>query len=79
MLKLVQKSNSNTPSLQTVALEYLDRATKMVPNHPESEMVLIDSVRACMIIYAGYFSLGEIEKGNQVKGITFLILNLFVF
>ncbi|KAJ3366108.1 hypothetical protein HDU91_001982 [Kappamyces sp. JEL0680] len=54
--------------LADLVSEYLQQAQKMIPQKPMTEMELIDSVRALMVIVAGYFALGKSKEGSLAKG-----------
>ena len=60
--------NDVTSPLFSLVRQYLEHSLKSVPETPSSEIELLDSVRALMVIVNGYFALGELDVCGVVRG-----------
>jgi hypothetical protein len=63
-------SNQTSPLFSLVG-EYLDQALKSIPEKPSSELEIIDSFRALMVIVTVYFSLGDCQSYAAIRGNRF--------
>jgi hypothetical protein len=68
---LLQNENliTQTSPLFSLVNQYLEHALKSIPQTHNSEIELVDSIRALMVIAMGYFALGEFKTCELVRGI----------